>query len=686
MSYTYVYINDTFQCITCTSINFHNVLIIFLSVSSGTTEYGTQVQSFTPIPSLPSPHCTTPHCLTITTSTPPLLTGHTYYVTLHAQNAAGLSSHKALEGFLFIHGPPSPGRIVDLDPQAVLNSSNTCASYLHLDTDLIVDSDWFVANWEGFTHPHLNTTFSVGLGSIPGLDNVVPFINASNESQHVFANVSLAHGDRYYVTVLATNEYGSTTASSDGFLYLSDLKIVASLLVVADGNADKNDLDYQFSTSSLSGLWSFESSLAVHVSHYEWAVYRRDSMIISLEMVRQYENVGLQLSATTGGLKLNHDDVYIIAVQACLASPTPLCLSPVYSDGVRVLNHPQATSLTATYTPLEWNADYATSSYGRLDMEWSPFEDTRMAYYEWAVGTREPGYELLTEWTRVDWHTREVTAFINASISLHKLHTVTLQGYNAAGLYSRVGAGLYWNVNGETVAQELVPRKKLVVFDIPHSLVPDLATTDWRQLEHVEWDPTGMELDYTSSAHTLSAAWPDLRYTLYNYSVSTTPTFMSCDSPDNVACGATIANSISIPNLELENGKRYYVCVRGRRENAIHPSPSTPSTLTACSNGVTVDLSPPIGGCVEIRSSFPDQNGTEFGSGGSASGSGLDVLIPYDTECATNGTLFQVSTSDLHIVWSPFQDVEWYGDLLHATGVAYYEYAVGKSKTLILSC
>ena len=433
----------------------------------------------------------------------------------------------------------------------------------------------------------------------------------------------------------------------------------------------------QYSSSLLESSWAFPSSLLPHVSHYMWGLFQLGSAPDQLHLVREYENVGTQEWGRAGGLRLEVGEVYVSAVQACLASPTPFCLSPVYSDGVQVLVRPIPTSVSALYQPLEWNAVLGTSNYGVLGIEWSPFQDSRMVYYEWAVGTGEPGHELLTEWEHVEWYVDQVTTPLNTSLSLHKNNTVTVRGYNAAGLHSTVWVELEWNIAGETLSRDQVPRSKLLVFDLPQDLVPDSTTADWRQLVYSEWDPVESELDYTSSAHSLSAAWPDLRYTEYAYSVSTTPTFRSCDSPDDVMCGSTIANSVIITNLDLQDGDRYYVCVRASQRHAIHPSPSTPHTLTACTNGITVDLSPPNGSCVELRPlTFDSDN--EIGSGGVASGSGLDSLARLSRSCTGNASLFQASDSDLHVVWSSFQDLESYGDAVHAYGVAYYECAVGK--------
>ena len=581
-------------------------------------------------------------------------------------------------GFMYIHGSPTGGQVIDLDPQMVDDNNNMCIDVSNSDTDLIINSDWVSAHWIGFDHAYLNVTYSIGLGSIPNTDDIIPFHEIGTETHYSFNNLTLESEEQYYITVIASNEYGTTNASSDGFIYLSNVNDAVSITTVADGNNNGIDIDYQYSISSLTVQWQSIPSLTPYISYYLWSVFLvEEPMSFKLTLVRDYENMGIQTSAVAGGMELRQGEVYVNAIQACLSTPIPYCLSPVYSDGVYISTYPQVSSFVhAIYTPLEW---LSTSSYGKLEIEWSPFHDIRIAYYEWAIGTGEPGYELLTEWNQVEWYKTSVITFLNSTLSLHKTNTLTIQGYNAAGLYSRTGVELYWNVDGEIIPQSRVPRSKLIVYDIPEDLVPILSTSDWRDIEYSEWDPIEMELDYTNSAHSLSVAWPDLRYMVYNYSVSTTPTFTSCDNDGGMACGTTIANSVSIPNLELENGQRYYVCVQAVRDDVIHATPTTPNILTACTNGITVDLTPPTGSCVEIRPVSLDQESDLA----SASGSGLGDLVPFQTECVNNGSQFQTSNTDMHIVWSPFHDVEWYGTAVHASGVAYYEYAIGKFHYMI---
>ena len=560
--------------------------------------------------------------------------------------------------------------VLDINPNTNFDIVSTGLSLHNEDIDILVDSQQLAASWTGFEHAHLAVTFSVGLGSQPGIDDVVSFTPASG-GRYLFSNVRLVHGSRYFATVIAETVTGRTNASSDGVLVLLNIERgVLPYTTVYDGGTDI-ETDYQLSTTFASAHWLFPPAITQHASHYQWAVLLAvGGNSSNLVQVKAYENVGRQTLAAAGGLELMAGERYVSAVQACYPAS---CLPPVYSDGFRIATYPGSTRVNATYTPLEWNMDSGTSSLGVLQITWEPFTDPRIAYYEWSLGTAEPGYELLIYWNRVEWSENEVLVTINETVSLHARNTVSLRGYNSAGLHSTASSPLYWNIGGEVLPQDSVPSSPLVVLDVLESQVPISLVTDWRQLEHQEEDVR--DIEYSNSVSSVSALWPLLRYKRYNYSVSATPSFQPCGSPTSIACGSTIANSITVGNLRLTDGRRYFVCVQAVRDDAIQQTSSTPAVLTVCSNGVTVDLTPPAGSCVQIVPPRLDESVT-IGSGGEPSS--LGPLQPAPLECVTNGSQFQASTSEIHIIWSQFLDVEQNGSAVHATGVAYYEYAIGE--------
>ena len=599
------------------------------------------------------------------------MSGHAYYFTIEATNSAGLSSFASSTAYSHIAGLPSIGVVYDLDPSLTLGLEGTGLSLHDQDVDVLIDPESLSSRWIGFVHPSLPLTYTVSLGSLPGSNNIVAPISVGTQFSYIFNNVFLEHGFIYYVTVTANNEYGSVNATSDGVLVLRDLNRALLYASVYDGTEDV-DTDYQSSSSIAAAQWFFPTPVRAYVTHYKWALFEAvNGNRSNLVEVKSSKNVASQTSAITAGVSLLEGVTYISAVHACIER---YCLDSVFSDGFQVSIPPVAGTINAIYTPLEWNTEYGTSSYGLLILSWESFIDPQIAFYEWALGTGEPGYELVVYWNQAEWFENQVSVYVNETISLHKRNTVALRGYNTAGLYSMTSASLFWNVNEEVIVQDSVPRSPLIVYDISNSQVQTLETTDWREIEHLDNKPT--DLDYTNSPDTLSATWPDLRYRTYQYSISSSPAFQSCGSPESLACGETIANSITVTALSLVNGERYYFCVRAQRDDAILPTPDTPSVLTSCSNGITVDLAAPVGGCVQIVSPSLEARGHTIGSGGEPSG--LRPILDNSRECKeTNTSRFQSSVSEIHIIWNQFLDVEQSGNAVHAIGVAYYEHSIG---------
>ena len=631
---------------------------------------GQDVLEFGPVPVPVAPLCLSVYCVAIDDRT--LISGHDYYITIATTNSGALTSFVSSEAYTHVSGLPGTGVVMDTHPTTPTQAQ---------DVDVLISVGAVGANWQGFPHPHLPVSYSVGLGTLPGSDDVVAMTTVGSEARsHVFEGVALEDGATYYTTVWAHNALGVSQASSDGVRVLLRLEDLLQLAAVYDGLSEV-DIDRQLPTTTASAQWFFPAGITEVVSYYSWAVLQGGTTEAgsSLDEVTTFQSVGLQTSAVVAGLRLEAGERYVSAVRACL--PT-VCLPPVFSDGFSLAAPPTPSSAPyAVYTPLDWNVELGTSSYGVLHISWSPFQDPGIALYEWSLGTGTAGFKLLVNWNEVEWFETEVTVALNVTVSLHTPNTVAVRGFNSASLHAVTSAPLHWNVSGEILTQERVPRLPLTVVDIPSSQVPaSPPASDWRQLEY----EAGLEyedLQYTASSSSLSAVWPNLRYTRYLFSVSTVPTFQTCDSA--VGCGSTVSNAATATGLRLEDGQRYYFCVQALRSDAIHPRPDTPTSLSACSNGVTVDLTPPSGSCVEILSTSTTPSGSHDPSSGShdltSGGSGVSDVLPLSLrECRGNANGFVASSSELYVVWDSFRDLEQYGSTAHAGGVAYYQVAVGE--------
>ena len=659
-----------------------------LEYTIGRSEFSEDVQYFQPIPSPDPAHCSTPYCFAIDLASlgSSIISGHDYVITIRAINSAGLVSYSTSDSpFTYTYGLPSMGVVYDIDP-ALSPELFDGINYQDLDVDVLLDPSELGARWAGFLHPHLNITFSVSLGTRPFSQDVIAMTTVGENTSYVFDGSYLNHSTTYYITVTAENSLGQVSATSDGVLVLRELEEYLRDATVYDGLFEV-DVDYQASLSSASAHWVFPASIHSYISHYELALIRvMDNANFTLEEISEFQNVGLQSSGSLAiDIQLAPGEKYVAAVKACFAAS---CLNPVYSDGFWLSlppSVPSSVAINAVYSPANIDVEYGISSSGYLEISWDPFHDPQIAYYEWALGTGEWGSELLIYWTRTEWFETSVSVNVNATISLHTANVVTVKGFNTAGLYSSLSTELRWRLeDGEVIPQSSIPLSPLTVVDIDESQVERLLTSDWRQRQFREWDP--VDLQYSRSPDSLSGAWPNLRYMRYDYSISTTPTYQSCDSPESVACGDTIANSITVRGLSLIHGQRYYFCVRGVRGEAIHVNSATPPVFTSCSNGITVNLTPPTGRCVHIITpsllDAPAQDDiiATPGSGSSGSGAELRPLLERGRECVyLNESTFQSSTSELFIGWDQFTDVEQYSSAaVHVSGVAYYEYAIGE--------
>ena len=627
----------------------------------GQTELGIQILDFQPLPLATPPQCSTPLCVVVDTSTLPLLSGREYYITIKATNRAGLSTHISAP-FTHHSRPPTLGYVLDVDPRVTFDLTNRYSSY-NTDIDILLDSDLVGVRWGDFVHSNLPVTYFVALGTELGLDDVVPLISIGMATEYVFSNVTLVSGSVYHSLVVAENSVGRVNVSSNGVLVLMGVANYLSSAQVLDGLSPV-DVDYQASKTAVSAMWEFPTAVHTYVTHYEWTLLAEGSPLTP------YTSQGRDSSVLSSVPELEEGVLYTSAVKACILD---VCLDPVLSDGFQVSIPPDTGSIQAVYTPIDLDPEYGVSQYGTLDLMWEQFVGPQVTHYEWSIGNGEMATELLVHWTQTETSSLYGVP-VNASVSLHKTNYVSVRGYNSAGLYSMSTVALEWNVGGGVIPQSQVPRSPLAVFDITESDVPPLLTDNWKDIEHIARVYT--DIEYTGSAHSLSAVWPHLRYTTYTYSVSTQQQFTSCEDTFAVACGSTINSGVTVTNLDLVDGERYYFCVRGLQSDAIHSATTTPPTLTQCSNGVAVDLTPPTSGCVQIITLSVNESDHMTGSGAGLS-SGLGP-IPDNIECTGNGTGFLVSTSELFVVWEEFRDVEVGGDSVHVTGVTDYQYAIGE--------
>lgn len=575
--------------------------------------------------------------------------------------------------------------MVDFDPVAEVDVVGG-SSYHLSDIDVLVEGEDVGVAWTGFAHSSSDVVYSVALGLTPAAADVVSVtFLGSDIYSYVFRHPRLIDGATYYATVIADTAFSSANSSSNGVQVFRVSQSALQQATVYDGSSQLMDAKYIASASQVSSQWFFPAHIHARISHYMWGVFREVGDPFSsasgsgsgsqeenqLQVVRDYQNVAKATSAIAAVADVKSDGtVFVNAVKACFATH---CLAPVFSSGFQISIPPRPGSINAVYTPFEMDEIYGLSLSGRLEVRWEEFSDPQLAYYEWSLGTGVQGSELLVGWNEVANH---FSVILNVTLSLHYSNVVTVRGFNSAGLYASTKTTLHWNVGGAVISQSSVPRSPLLVYDIPGSEVrSDPSLTGWRELSYEVLEV--QDVDYIDSRTSLSGIWPNLRYTQYNYSISSQPAFQPCSSQYSLACGTTFHNSVTaVVSLPLSEGQKYYFCVQGLREHAIHETAATPPLLETCSNGVVVDVSPPRGGCVKIISPVLNEFGHVTGSGDNVGGR---LRVDAARDCnAFNDTMFQPSTTDLYLIWDEFVDVEEYGNAFHVSSVASYSYAIGK--------
>ncbi|XP_035661568.1 uncharacterized protein LOC118405866 [Branchiostoma floridae] len=188
---------------------------------------------------------------------PPLLEGHTYYVTIMAENGAGLVSTAISHGFVAETSPPEAGFVYDgplTDPAD--------------DLDYQTDKTTISAHWGKFHDPHTDiVSYTWRVGTCPMCRDILEEVDLGMKTDMSASNLLLVPGFTYYVTITACNAAQlCTTFSSDGVL-MDDTPPVAG--TVRDGAADM-DLQYQPSPNLLRASWFGFHDAHSHLSHYEW--------------------------------------------------------------------------------------------------------------------------------------------------------------------------------------------------------------------------------------------------------------------------------------------------------------------------------------------------------------------------------------------------------------------------------
>ena len=455
-------------------------------------------------------------------------------------------------------------------------------------------------------------------------------------------------------------------------LQTTDTDVVITSVTVAEC---KEDVDFQASSSVFASHWSIEKRFLPFITHYMWALLSNRSG--ELDTIVSYTNVGNVSSFSATRLNLLDSEHYIVGVQPCNPS---LCFQTIFSDGFYVMSRaPLSSPLTATIAShkssskhtVNENSVILISNKTTVDVTiiWNPFQTFLSSgkrivadVYAWTLrvpGTSAPlmPWRSLTSTSKVEVRMMDECTCslinyvvivscllqINDTISLktsrRRTLLVVVRGYNQVGRHSDATAHLV--MPAAHPLHDLLP----VVFDVfPSKLKKTLDPITGRVLK-TEVSKAD-EIDFTDSHHTLAAAWLWLHHARSEWTIiQNSPEWHSCNSSvNNVACGMTTKTYHIVDHVSLDHGITYYFCIKILEMTAAHRIESQLVGSVICSDGVTVDKTPPVSG---------------------------DVFIGL----GTHGSAYQTFTDMLMVRWRGFSDVEEMADL--HSGIKEYFVALG---------
>ncbi|XP_021364672.1 uncharacterized protein LOC110457646 [Mizuhopecten yessoensis] len=368
------------------------------------------------------------------------------------------------------------------------------------------------------------------------------------------------------------------------------------------------------------------------------------------------------LSARASPMLLQPGRRYRTAVKFCASD---ICFQPRHSNGVTIIPSPPVTSSISVIT-----TDNRTLAI--FERFYDPdIEDETKARevvngYRWALADVSHDNSLLSAWNNT-YEENSTHVLITLSTTDDYIITtcirVIVQGHNK--VYIRA-----------SVTVDVTDCTKPQFEYIKSAQVLDAVGLQLYDEDGVQIENTGREIDlpvnsawseedkdYTPYTNQLSAVWPRLMHGEYTWAVLLvtnmadvkrfTDTYLEhlrdlCSHPNTIKCNTTRSNFVNVPfsDGQLHHGKRYMICINANdtvKEQEIWTL--SLNETTACSDGITVDTTPPRAGNVWI---------------------GQDKHIDYQT-----------STYDMSINWDPFYDVEEFGFTPHFTGIKAYWVSVG---------
>lgn len=348
-----------------------------------------------------------------------LTTGVTYYLSARAINGAGITGPAAASDGIKVDNT-APVGVTVTDDGAFTSSANT----LH-------------GSWTANDPESGIAKYRYCIGTAAGSSNVADWLDVGLATEHTRTGLSLANGGTYYITVIAVNGAGGSSApvSSNGIK--ADLTPPSTPVVTDTGV-----------------YWGYKTSLWA-----SWTSGDAESGVVDYQVsvgtspgatdVAAWKSAGNVGNYTVTGLHLSDGVTYYFNVKAKNGAGGWSVVGS--SDGVKI-------DSTQPTTPIVTDDGDTTSALDRLHATWrSEDPESGIAEYTYCIGTSPGGTDLLG-WSSAGVDT-EVTV---TGIALDPVlrYYFSVKARSGAGAWSATGASdgigytsgaaIWWRMRGDS--------------------------------------------------------------------------------------------------------------------------------------------------------------------------------------------------------------------------------------------
>ncbi len=226
--------------------------------------------------------------------------GVTYYVSVKAENGAGLESNAV----------SSDGQMVELTDSTPPIDITSVYDGTGADIDMTASTTQLSANWTSSSDPESGVArYWYAIGTTPGGTDIVTWTDNVLSTSMTHTGLSLAQNQDYYISVKAENGMGleSSVTTSDGVTVDAT---APSAVTVSDGTGV--DVDFITSTTSLSANWTASTDAESGITRYLYAIGTTSG---GADVVGWTDN-GLATSFTKSGMTLTDGTTYYVSVKS----------------------------------------------------------------------------------------------------------------------------------------------------------------------------------------------------------------------------------------------------------------------------------------------------------------------------------------------------------------------------------